>query len=94
MNISRSHIVPTAVQALIDAQSVIQKWADKSVEVSPFLLQISDLPMLTSAHLSRLVPFRYYPLSLDPSCTTCEQKKRNRGTRKCHALRWPSPTST
>ena len=62
--ISRSHIDTTAVQALIDARSVIQKWADQPVEVSPYLLQISDLHYTDFC----LVPFRYYPLSLDSSC--------------------------
>ena len=41
--ISRSHIDTTAVQALIDARSVIQKWADHPVEVSSPFLQISDI---------------------------------------------------
>ena len=37
-NISRSHIDTTAVQALVDARSVIEKWADHPVEVSSYLL--------------------------------------------------------
>lgn len=34
----RSHIDTTGVQALVDTRNEVERWADRSVEVCPFII--------------------------------------------------------
>lgn len=90
-----SHIDTTAIQALIDARTEIERWTDYPVEVR--LTPLTSLILMLI--LFAIVPFRHYSLTLDPSGFGCWRvwlwkhtlKSSQRG-RCCGTLPWGKAT--
>lgn len=62
-----SHIDTTAVQALIDTRTEVEKWANQSVEVGASNYD----SIVSNSHLLCSVPLRHYIISMDPTWFDC-----------------------